>query len=422
MRAFGSSAEPWWKRAVFYQIPDSAAIDYKVVATKLDAMQSIGVDALIVPAPPLPIQSAASVNDAIAAQASLDEFDNFTRQSTSRGIHVLLLLSAARADAELAGRTRFWLTRGVSGFRIVTPPETDLQDRAAIVQAVRVLTGSVAGERIVLADSLAVADNSLRPAIEHSATSRRATAGRNTVAAPLLQLDTHIGQLSSPSAAALRPLLAQSLTQPNLLLDTRPQAPEPDIARLLAAIALTTNSAALIDPAVELVLPDSAPRAPEPEQGTDKPAPAPIPAQPPPGVYLPYKPYVPPPRPHAAAPAPLPPPPDPLAAWYGQLAALHHGNTALRTGSKVFLDFDAQNALVWVARPATPTPQNPPVIVLCNLSSSPVQLSLADTVKKLNLHGFFLRTLARSDSGMGAQDLNAVSLPPFSVFIGELRR
>jgi hypothetical protein len=327
---------------------------------------------------------------------------------------VLLLLSAAHADTELAGRARFWLTRGVSGFRIVV---TDPQQSAAIVQAVRALTGSVAGERIVLADSLFAADNSAYPASTH-----RSTAGRNPATAPLLQIDTQITQLSSRTAAALRPLLAQSLAQPNLLLEARSPASEPGLARLLAAIALTINSTALIDPAVELVLPASAPRAPEPEPQTDKPAPPPIPPQPPPGVYLPYKPYVPPPRPHNAAPAPLPPPPDPLAAWYGQLAALHHGNTALRTGSKVFLDFDAENALVWVARPAVPTPQNPPVIVLCNLSSSPVQLSLADTIKKLNLHGFFLRTLARPDSGMGAQDLNAVSLPPYGVFIGELRR
>jgi hypothetical protein len=150
--------------------------------------------------------------------------------------------------------------------------------------------------------------------------------------------------------------------------------------------------------------------------------PPPTPAQAPPGVYLPYVPYVPPAKPRARAAPPPPAPLDPLTAWYGRLAVLHHTNGALRDGARLFLDFDAQNALVWVARPSRPTPQNPPVVVLCNLSASPIQLSLGDAIAKLNLHGFFLRTLLRTDSALGAQDLNAVRLPPYGVFIGELRR
>ena len=43
-------------------------------------------------------------------------------------------------------------------------------------------------------------------------------------------------------------------------------------------------------------------------------------------------------------------------------------------------------------------------------------------MKKLSLHGFFLRTLLRSDSALGGQDLEAVKLPPYGVFIGEVRR
>ncbi|HWG18093.1 MAG TPA: hypothetical protein VN678_09540, partial [Acidobacteriaceae bacterium] len=122
-----------------------------------------------------------------------------------------------------------------------------------------------------------------------------------------------------------------------------------------------------------------------------------------------------------AAPAP-PAPADPFTVWTAKLAALHHSNQALRSGTKTLLDFDAQNVLVWVARPSSPTPQNPPVVALCNLSSQPVELSLADAMKKLSLHGFFLRTLLRSDDAMGAQDLEAVKLPPYGVFIGEVRR
>jgi hypothetical protein len=131
-------------------------------------------------------------------------------------------------------------------------------------------------------------------------------------------------------------------------------------------------------------------------------------------------PYVPPAKPKPVE-APKPAPVDPLTNWYQKLAALHHDNAALRADSKTFLDFDAQNVLVWVSRPAHPSPQTPPIVVLCNLSSSPVQLSLAAEIKKLNLRGFFLRAVLRSDSGMGAQDIDAVTLPPYGVYIGELR-
>jgi len=111
-----------------------------------------------------------------------------------------------------------------------------------------------------------------------------------------------------------------------------------------------------------------------------------------------------------------------LLDWYRKLIALHHGNATLRYGSVATLDFDAQNALVWVIRPPANASSAPPIVVACNLSSAPVQLSLTAPLKSLNLRGWFLRTLLRTDDAMGAQDLNSVAVPPFGVYIGELRR
>jgi hypothetical protein len=48
-------------------------------------------------------------------------------------------------------------------------------------------------------------------------------------------------------------------------------------------------------------------------------------------------------------------------------------------------------------------------------------LSLTAAIKQLNLRGFFLRPLLRSYDAMGAQPLDNVTLPPFGVYIGELR-
>ncbi len=408
-----SAEEPWHKRAIFYQLRD-AAPDFKALSERLDAMQSTGIDAIIVTPPALPSLAGASAEQAIAAQAALDAFDNFTRQATARGIRVLAALPAAHADADLAARARFWLTRGVAGLRLEISADVNSQDGAAIAGSVRSLAASIPGQRIVLVDGE-------QDAMQQAATPRKTSPHRAATlpTSSQLQIITLTGPLT---AAVLRPQIGRALAAPDTLLDTNAHSADAGpLAQVLATVALTTNPAALADPAQPLVLPVTQP-APEPEDDSVKPPPAPIPQQPPPGVYLPYVPYVPPPRSQKkAAPAP-PAPADPFTVWTAKLAALHHSNQALRAGTRTILDFDAQNVLVWVARPSSPTPQNPPVVVLCNLSSQPVELSLADAMKKLSLHGFFLRTLLRSDSALGGQDLEAVKLPPYGVFIGEVRR
>jgi alpha-glucosidase len=416
----GLKADPWWKHAVFYRVAGPAAPDFKAISARLDSLRSVGVDALLLPAPALP---APGTN---ASVPNLDDLDNLLRQASSRGIRILLTIQAPSARTDLSGVARFWLTRGVAGLHIATPPGTSAEDTQAMVQTLRKLESSAAGQRIVISDldlALPDAQTARKPSLHAAASHVRAS----DPSAAQLQLDVRPEHPQSLDAAGLRPLLAQVIALPNLLLDlpapgssaASPDA-RPPLADAVAAIALLSFPAALIDSSVNLVL------APAPEHSvipepTEQPVkPPPPPPAPPPGVYLPYVPYVPPPKPHPVA-APRPAPIDPLTLWYQKLAALHHDNDALRTGSKTFLDFDAQNVLVWVNRPASPSPRTPPIIVLCNLSSSPVQLSLTAEIKKLNLHGFFLRAVLRSDNGMGAQDVDAVILPPFAVYIGELR-
>jgi hypothetical protein len=60
------------------------------------------------------------------------------------------------------------------------------------------------------------------------------------------------------------------------------------------------------------------------------------------------------------------------------------------------------------------------VVVICNLSAQPVQLSLKPDVQRLHLRGSFLRTLLRSDDGRGPMDLESITLPPYAVYIGQL--
>jgi alpha-glucosidase len=363
----------------------------------------------------------------------LDPFDALLREASRHGIRVLLTLQPPTGSHDLSGLARFWLNRGVAGLHIASPSAASpseaspaatspapanpdgLQD---LVQSVRKQEEGALGQRILISDTgLAEQESDALPA--HPSARRQSAA--HSPAATQLQIDTQASRLADPAAATLRPLLAASLTRPGLLLDLRAPgtANGRPLANSFAAIALTTHPAALIDDAANLVLQPTPEHVEQPDEPA-KPIPPP-PPPPPPGTYLPYVPYVPPAKPATVA-APKPPPPDPLTTWYGKLAALHHDSAVLRNGTTTFLDFDAQNTLVWVTRLPSQSPLTPPVVVVCNLSDAPVRLSLAAAMTKLNLHGAFLRTLLRTDTAMGGQDLDSVNVPAFAVYIGELRR
>ncbi len=432
----GMNADPWWKRAVFYRIAasqtdgsqattSSQSPDYQQIAARLAALRSLSVDALLLPAPALP---APGSNDVMP---DLDDLDTLIRRASERDMRILFTLPAPRDAANLTAIARFWLSRGIAGFYLQTPPEASPQDAQLMVQSLRKATDAAVGQRIVVSEFHPDAsDTPAAPASHrtaHHAQPRSIRRAGNTAAAQL-QIDPRLSSLDLPEAASLRLLLTQSLAQPNVLLDYQPPAPPPSnapdpypaLARIMATILLTTHSAALIDSSANLVLEPTLEQPQAPVQPAKPAAPQP-PPQPPPGTFLPYVPYVPPPpaKPVVVA---KPVPPDPLTLWYRQLTALHLDNAVLRFGSKTFLDFDAQNALVWVSRPASNADRTPPVVTVCNLTSSPLQLSLASDLKALGLHGTYMLTLLRSDTAMGAQDLNSVTLPPFAVYIGELHR
>ena len=454
----GLNAETWWQHAVFLKIdggqkmkidgspanqvdanhaPLHQDVDFKAIAGRLDGLQAIGIDALILPMPGLPAQVPAgtrardpgadgtantasataakpdAMGDGSGAPHDLGDFDELIRQASRHSMRVLLTFTASGDTGILPATAQFWLSRGVAGFELVTPPETSPRDSQTMAQTLRKITGGAAGQRIVISNFNP--DRSDSPA---SAAGRRETTlggdGRHGDAAGAqLQIDSRMSRIELPEAANLRPLLAASVAEPNVFLEFHPppaQAGSPGgngaLAKAVAAILLTTHSAALIDADENLALPAGA--LPTPDAAEAWSAAPPVPAS------------------RTAAPAMTPRaaslPGAELSDWYRQLSRLHHGNATLEYGSVTTLNFDEQNALVWVSRPASSAGLAPAVVVACNLSATPVELSLSAAIKGLGLHGSFLRTLLRSDAAMGAQNLNLVTLPPFGVYIGELRR
>jgi glycosidase len=425
----GLNADPWWKQAVFYQInPGEAAIafpaappttkattdpavppaesegphpnptpglDYPAIAARLANLKALGVDALLLPmpvqqadpaAPPAP--NALTTNQTAAPLQpgpQLDAFDQLINEASRQSIRVVLNFPAASLTPDLPATARFWLNRGVAGFHLITPSGTSPENTQAIVQALRKVTNTGVGQRIVIGDfdsnaSATPFDNTSAATMPALRTLRGKPAPPVPVDHPQLQIDARLNRLDLPEAANLRAMLVQSMEQSNILMDIHPPiptpgspAPYPPLAKVLAAVLLTTHPAALL--------------------GADEKI----------GLHIGER-------------------PDSLAAWYRSLSALHHANAALRYGTSTLLNFDEQNALVWVNRPPANALQTAPIVVACNLSPLPVQIALAGPIHALDMRGTYLRTILRSDDSFGPQDINAVILPPYGVYIGELHR
>lgn len=98
-----------------------------------------------------------------------------------------------------------------------------------------------------------------------------------------------------------------------------------------------------------------------------------------------------------------------LLNWYRGLISLKKNNVAVHQGATTFWNYDTDNALVWVRSGTVP------VMVACNFSAKPVTLR-ADV-----LEGKKLYTLMDSDFRELKVLDGAITLAPFQTLIGELK-
>ena len=425
----GLTAQAWFKHAVFYQVDvhsfqDSngdGTGDLKGVTQHLDYIHSLGVDAVVLQ--PLAATGAASQAAPIdASLGTLDDLDDLTRQASRLKIRILIELPTP--DAALA---RFWLTRGIAGLYI--PGDTAAS--AAALQAIRKLLAGYVGQRILITDAGSTDSAPARSTNE-------------------LVLDRVLLQAAgSPVSTQLRQALDQSQslvrTGTPIFAVSTPAGTGADAARAVVAAILLNRSAALITAGQELGLapsPNSSatsrtavsiPWGVAPAAVTGEASEVPRPAAPTPSIASApdhYTPYVPLARPAAPKKA-LPPDPATVAGqdalpgsllnFYRQLSLLYHGPTALHEGEVITLDHDAQNALIWVRKTASPSLVNPPIVIACNLSDKSAIVSLRADMTRLRLRGNFLRTLLRSDNGMGGNGIDPLTIPAHGVYVGALR-
>lgn len=106
--------------------------------------------------------------------------------------------------------------------------------------------------------------------------------------------------------------------------------------------------------------------------------------------------------------------PGSMLNWYKQLIALRRTNPALRSGSMKMLETSNQNVLAW-SRTAHNAKS---VVVVCNFTAEPQVVSLQKAI------GASAKTASTVASSGGPQkstvDLNAVTLPPYGSLIAEV--
>lgn len=391
---FGTASPIWWKDASVYEIDPHGFGGIAQITHHLDYIHSLGTDAILLTR----FQPDAAHPQSIDSTAgTLDDLADLIHQASSRNMRVLIDLGELAPTTDLTSIARYWLNQGVAGFHIMGA------DQAA---QLRKIAGAYIGHRVVIGD--------LDPSASSSAGSREG---------PQLLLDARLSKVHQLTASTIRPELEAIQPAQNLLLATDTPA-EPrsitrfgdgqhdrDIAKIIATTIFATRASALIYYGQEIGLPTAAPSDAAAEMKWGEPAPpanakrALHPAPPADPITV------------AAQEADA----DSLLSWYRRLIVLHHSNATISSApTTIVLNHDDQNVLAWIRKPQAPTYKNPPVVIVCNLSAQPVHLSLKEDMQKLHLKGNFLRTILRSDSGMGPMTLDSMTLPPFAVYIGGL--
>jgi len=416
----GINTDAWWKYPVVYEVnpanfdPTSGS-GLHGVAQHLDYIQSLGVDALLLTHIPLD----SSQPPVIApAYGTLDDLDDLIHEASRRNVRVLLDLNPDVPAATLANEARFWLNRGIAGFHVVgTTPEAHAQ-----AGALRKIASTYLGQRILIGD--------VDPTLSTSPQQR--TYKAPDPQAPQLLLDASLGAVTPLTPPPIRTAIesTESIQLAGhsiaLLASDGPSFPRSitrygdgqhnrEIAKVLATVLFTTRAQALLYYGQELGVPaaaaDSPPSAPVITWEAPPPPPKNQPAPPPP----PYDPNAP---PNAALEEADP---NSLLNWYRKLIDLHHSNAIINSGEYMTINRDDQNVLITIRKPKVVSPTNPVLVILCNLSGQPQHLSLKTDITKLHLRGSFLRTVIRSDTGMGTMHLESMTLAPYASYIGELR-
>ncbi len=329
----GVSVEPWWRRGVFYRIdPETfqdsdgdGKGDLAGVGQRLDYLQGLGVDALIV----------------TGLSPSVAGFDDLARAAVGSHLRVIVEMGAPASqddDANYVAAARGWLNQGAAGIYVPTGALQKVDGAghiALLLHQLRVLTDSFPGGRVLLADAPATADQDVIKALAKetqltaSAAMGRATDGGVTAAGLRAQLMAALGAAgtsavgtvvpaAAPARRGRRARSAAAVSNPLLVAVRVPAemeaAKKAALERTLAVMLLASRGAVLLEYGQELGLDAVTGGGPlmqwTPGNVTRKPEPAPKPVAPKPvdsgNGYEGFQAYIPPLRRDLFPPPPMP--------------------------------------------------------------------------------------------------------------------
>jgi alpha-glucosidase len=110
------------------------------------------------------------------------------------------------------------------------------------------------------------------------------------------------------------------------------------------------------------------------------------------------------------------PEPNSLLNWYESLIRLKKTNAAFAQGDETMLDTDNDKVLSWVRQ----APGSPAVVVSLNFTADPQTVSL--TLPGSNAGSGKLTTLLKTPDAQDPASLQAIQLGPYGVYVGEVER
>ena len=441
----GMMVERWWQQAVLLEVrPGEAGTgDSKLeeITARLDEVQTLGADAILLRGVDVSGGGDSASGGAGATRfasplngryGSIEQFDELITEASRRRLRVLVELPSGTLTGDaLVSRARFWLSRGVTGLYLSSGPAAGVPgmaiDARAQIRALRSVLHGFVGERVLLEDAAAVNEQAGPVAAGsggRAGAGLEGTAGRGRRGGRSRTI--HTVQSSGTSTAdgpdlVLMPLLGFGDRNGAGL----------DLATLRGSLEALAQHRARSEPVSEIVRPESAASMVQARAeatvllsarggvalGTDDLGSGAGEAGAADGVQRNATGLS---RARELAGSVTTAIPDPLFAWTSRMVGLHRGNATMRDGVQSVLNHDADGALVMVWRGGGARPQV--LVEVVNLTEKPLSLSLVGDVAGLRLRGSFLRTVLRSDGGMGAMPLRAVRLPGYGVYLGELGR
>ena len=107
--------------------------------------------------------------------------------------------------------------------------------------------------------------------------------------------------------------------------------------------------------------------------------------------------------------------PDSMLTWFQALGRLKHDNAALREGEQMMLNPGAPNVLSWLRK----TPKGDAVVVICNFTAKPQKVSF--DLKARGIATGKVATLLKSPGTDDPGSLSEIALKPFGVYLLQVR-